>query len=194
MLDEPALISSLKNAESKGFKELMRAYGRMVYNTALSIVQYPPDAEDISQEVFITVFKNISSFKGESKLSTWLYRITTTKSLEHLRKRRRKKRFGFMQSLSELFGGGTSAFEPVEFVHPGLSLENKERAAILFAAINQLPEQQKVAFILFETEQLSYQDIAESMNISVSAVESLMFRARARLRKLLGAYYDSHER
>jgi RNA polymerase sigma-70 factor (ECF subfamily) len=161
---------------------------RMVYNTSLGIVQNTADAEDIAQEVFIQVINSIHEFKGDSKLSTWLYRITVTKSLDHLRAKKRKKRFAFVQSL---FGENNElTAEQSTFVHPGVQLENKERAAVLFKALARLPENQKAAFILHKTEGLSYQEVAETLNISVSSVESLMFRAKNNLQKYLSDYYQ----
>lgn len=159
----------------------------LVFNTSLGIVQNTADAEDIAQEVFIQVFHSIHDFKGDSKLSTWLYRIAVTKSLDHLRAKKRKKRFAFVQNL---FGEDNElTAEQATFVHPGVQLENKEKAAVLFKALARLPENQKAAFVLHKTEGLSYQEVAETLNISVSSVESLMFRAKNNLQKYLGDYY-----
>lgn len=161
----------------------------MVYNTAIGIVQSAEDAEDVAQEVFVQVYQSIHSFKGESKLSTWLYRITITKSLDHERKKKRKKRSGILRSL---FGG--DAEEPMEipdFHHPGVEFDNKERAAILFRAIAKLPENQRIAFTLNKIEGLSYQEISEVMENTVSSVESLLHRAKNNLKTHLEAYYKS---
>jgi RNA polymerase sigma factor (sigma-70 family) len=162
----------------------------LVYNTSLGILQNTADAEDVTQEVFIQVFHSVKEFKGDCKLSTWLYRITVTKSLDYLRAKKRKKRFGFMQSL---FGeeNNEPLVEQATFAHPGVQLENKERAAVLFKAINELPENQKIAFTLNKVEGLSYQEIAEAMQMSVSSIESLLFRAKGNLQKYLGGYYKN---
>lgn len=166
----------------------METHKGLVYNASLGILQNTTDAEDLTQEVFIQVFHSVKEFKGDCKFSTWLYRITVTKSLDFLRAKKRKKRFGFMQSL---FGEESNEplVEQVTFVHPGVQLENKERATILFKAINELPENQKIAFTLNKVEGLSYREIAEVMQISVSSIESLLFRARSNLQKYLGDYY-----
>jgi len=164
----------------------------MVYNTSLGILQDSADAEDIAQEVFIQVFHSVKDFKGDSKISTWLYRITVSKSLDHLRAKKRKKRFGFMQNL---FGSESNEplVEQASFVHPGVQLENKEKAAILFKALEKLPGNQKTAFILHKTEGLSYQEVAEVLNVSVPSVESLMVRAKSNLQKYLGDYYKNKD-
>ena len=101
-----------------------------MYNTALAIVQNPEDAEDVTQELFVQLYESIHSFKGESKLTTWLYRITVSKAMDHLRKKKRKKRFAFVQSL---FGANEElVHDPPDFTHPGVSLDNKEKAKELF--------------------------------------------------------------
>jgi len=182
-LNELELIQGLKNGDERAFKFLVDTYQDLVYNTAISIVQNAEDAEDVSQEVFIQVYRSIHSFKGESKLSTWLYRITTTRALDLLRSRKSKKRLGFLQ---RLFGDGNEPLiELPDFHHPGIALDKKEQAAQLLKAIAKLPENQKTAFTLHKMENLSYQEVSEVMGISVSAVESLMHRAKQNLRKIL---------
>lgn len=189
-MNELELIQQLRAGDELAFKALVTTYQDMVYNTALGIVQNSEDAEDVAQEVFIQVYRSIDQFKGDARLSTWIYRITTTKALDHIRSRRRKKRFAFITSL---FGPNDElVHEPVDFQHPGVALDRKEQAALLFKMIEQLPENQKVAFTLHKTEELSYQEIADVMKLSVSAVESLLFRARQNLRKLLEKHYQQN--
>ncbi|MFM7510212.1 MAG: RNA polymerase sigma factor [Bacteroidota bacterium] len=182
--EELVLIERLKQGDESAFRTLVEQYQDLVYNTALGIVQNQSDAEDVAQEVFIQVFRSIGSFKSEAKLSTWIYRITTTRSLDLLRAKKSKKRFGLLKRLWET--EEESTVENIsDFNHPGVSLERKEEAAQLMAAITQLPENQKVAFILHKLEGLSYLEIAEIMGNTLPAVESLMHRARLNLRKIL---------
>ena len=188
MNQSEALIDKLKQGDQSGFTSVMDIYQDMVYNTAISIVQNAEDADDITQEVFVQVYLSVNSFKGESKLSTWLYRITISKALDHEKKKKRKKRFGFVQSL---FGSqDNEQLHPVEFNHPGVQLEKKERAAELFKALKQLPDKQRIAFTLHKLEGQSHQEIAEIMNTSLYAVESLMGRAKTNLKKVLYNYYQ----
>lgn len=187
-MSETELIARLKNGDQAAFRSIVEAWQDMVYNTVLGVVQQPEEAEDVTQEVFIQVFESIGQFKGDSKLSTWLYRIAVTKSLDHLRKKKRKKRFAFLQSL---FGVNEEEVrQDPDFQHPGIALENKEKAAVLFKAIDKLPENQKAAFTLHKLEGLSYQEVAEVLETTVSSVESLMHRAKGNLRKLLEEYYQ----
>ncbi|MBK5272554.1 MAG: RNA polymerase sigma factor [Bacteroidia bacterium] len=182
-MDEIELIQSLRKGDEVAFKFLVDNYQDRVFNTAIGIVQNAEDAEDVAQEVFIQVFRSIQSFKAESKLSTWIYRITTTRALDHLRSRKSKKRFGILQ---RLFGDDNEAlFEVPDFNHPGVALDHKENAAHLFKAIDKLPENQRIAFILHKIEGLSYQEISEIMKTSVAAIESMMHRAKQNLRKIL---------
>lgn len=182
-MNEQELIQGLRAGDEAAFRYLVDTYRDRVYNTALGIVQNAEDAEDVSQEVFIQVYRSIGSFKGESKLSTWLYRIATTRSLDLLRSRKSKKRFGLLQ---RLFGDGNEpVMELPDFNHPGVTLDRKENAARLFKAINRLPENQKIAFTLHKLEDLSYQEVSQVMQTSLPAVESLMHRAKQNLKKML---------
>lgn len=189
-MDEYHHIHLLQQGDEHSFRKLVSDYASKVFNTSIGIIQNQHDAEDVTQEVFTEIFQSISKFKGESKLSTWIYRITVSKSLEFLRKKKRKKRFGFIQ---ELFADDSSLIVVPDFYHPGVQLENKERAKILFAAIQKLPENQKTAFVLSKIEDLSYAEIADVMKTSLSSVESLLFRAKQNLQKLLGKYYTENK-
>ena len=188
-MDERILVEQLKQGDETAFKTIVEKWQQLVYNTALGIVQNAEDAEDITQDVFVKVFDSINSFKGESLFSTWLYRITTSKALDHLRKKKTKKRFGFMQSI--LGQGQQEVIEIPDFNHPGIKLDNKEKAGFLFKAIKQLPENQKIAFTLHKVEGLSYKEISEVMNNTIPAVESLLHRAKSNLRKWLENNYEN---
>ena len=187
MLNEETLVQDLKQGNEAAFKHMVDTYQNMVFNTCLSIVKNEEDADDLAQEVFVQVFQSIKSFKGESKLSTWIYRIATTKSLDFERKKKRKKRFGFMRSI---FGDDSQVvIHPPDFHHPGVVLDKKENAGILFKAIDQLPENQRIAFLLNKVEGLSYQEVSEVLQTSVSSVESLLHRAKNNLKKILEKNY-----
>jgi RNA polymerase sigma factor (sigma-70 family) len=189
LTDETELIELLKQKDRAAFKTIVETWQGMVYNTALSILQSAEDAEDVTQEAFIQVFESVGSFKSECKFSTWVYRITVSKAMDHIRKKKRKKRFAFIQSL---YGKNDKpVIDPPDFFHPGVSMENKENAAVLFKAVEQLPPNQKSAFVLNKVEGLSYNEIGEVMKITESAVDALLHRAKANLKKILKEYYDS---
>ena len=192
-MGEEQLIKGLRVGDASAYKELVSLFSNKVFNTSVSILQNNEDAEDITQEVFIEVFKSIHNFKGEAKLSTWIYRITVIKAFEFLRKKKRKKRFAIVQSLFGLESVLPETDMP-HFYHPGVQLENKERSAILFKAIDRLAENQKTAFVLHKIEGLSYAEVAEVMKTTVPSIESLLFRAKQNLQKLLADYYNKNEK
>lgn len=192
-MGEEDLILQLRSGNETAFRNLVHLYGDQVFNTSLSLMQNTEDAEDISQEVFIEVFRSIKEFRGDAKLSTWIYRITVAKSLEMIRKRKQKKRFAFITSLFSEGSEIKKGMDLPHFDHPGVLLENKENAAVLFMAIDSLPENQRTAFILHKVEGISYAEIAGIMKLSLSSVESLMFRARQNLQKVLKGFYEKNK-
>ncbi|MCL6268243.1 RNA polymerase sigma factor [Flagellimonas myxillae] len=191
LLEDKQFLNDLKEQKQSAYSRLLDEFQAKVYNTCLSFVPNREDAEDIAQEVFVEVYNSIHKFKGNSKLSTWIYRISVNKSLEFIRKKSTKKRFGFMQSIT---GNATPMDKTSYFTvfdHPGVQLENKERNEILFKAINQLPEAQRIVFTLSKIDGMSYKEISGITEKSVSSIESLLFRARKNLQKILEVYYKN---
>lgn len=187
-LNEIELISRLKAGDAIAFKVLVETRQSLVFNTVIGFLQNAEDAEDVTQDVFVKIFESISQFKGESALSTWVYRVAVTTALEFLRRKKRKKRFGF---LSPILGENNEpTLELPDFNHPGVTLDNREKSAMLFKAIRELPENQQTAFVLNKVEGLSYQEVAEVMKTSLSAVESLLHRAKTNLKELLKNFYN----
>lgn len=175
----------------EAFPDFIKLHQRRVYNVVLGMLQNQQDAEEITQDVFIEVYKKAGTFKGESAVGTWLYRIAVNKSIDHIRSKRSKKRFAV---ITGLFSPHSDEMinEPGYFVHPGVMSENKEKSKYLFAAVKSLPENQQTAFVLSEMEQLSYKEISEVMDTTVSAVESLLVRAKQNLRKSLAFFYKEN--
>ena len=170
------------------FADIVNTRQSMVYNTALGIVQNEGDAEDVAQEVFVKVYQNLAQFRGEAELSTWIYRITVTTSLDHEKQKKRAKRGGL---LKRVFGDEAAAQIP-DFDHPGVALEKKEDAKVLFHAMKKLPDNQRAAFILNKMEGLSNREVADVLQISLQAAESLQMRAKSNLRSILKHYYEKH--
>ena len=191
-MEEQNFIKLLKEGKQSAFNRLLDDYQQKVFSTCISFVPNKEDAEDIAQEVFLEIFKSISRFKGDSKLSTWIYRIATNKCLEFIRKKNTKKRFAFMQSIlgNEIALDKTTYF--TEFNHPGIVLENKEKSAIIFKAINSLSENQRAIFTLAKIDGKSYQEIKEITGKSLSSVESIMFRAKKSLKEKLEIFYKNN--
>lgn len=186
-----SLVQDLKAGKPNAYQELVRDYQSRVFNTCLGFVYNSQDAEDLTQEVFVEVYKSIKKFQGKSKLSTWIYRISVTKSLELIRMRGRKKRSGQMFSLTDLNEKGFD-LKGCQGDHPGVQMENKDRSQALLQALSKLPENQRVAFTLNKVDGSSYQEVAKIMGTSLGSVESLIFRARKNLQKQLAYFYKTH--
>ncbi len=177
-------MTAVAAGDRNAFRQLYGLYADKVYNTALSYAQNEADAEEITQDVFTSIFRYAANFKGDSAVGTWIYRITVNTSLNHLK---RKKRFSFLKF------GDIDAGRP-DFEHPGVLMENKENAKILFKVIDALPENQKTAFILSYVEDLPRQEVADIMALSLKAVESLLQRAKANLRRRLDHHYPGRRK
>lgn len=187
-LNDTQLIEALLQGERQAVQQFIDTYKSRVYNTVLGLVQSAEDAEELAQDVFLKALNTLSSFEGKAQISTWLYRIAINTSLDHIKKKQRKKRFAFLVTINN--DDNSAVPQLPHFVHPEWQLENKELGQSLFKAINQLAEKQKTALILNKVEGLSYEQTAQVMDTTVSSVESLLFRARQNLKKILNNYIE----
>lgn len=179
-------IEAFIRGEPEAFREIVETSQDMVYNTALGIVKDVSQAEDIAQDVFMKLYEHAGQFRGDAKLTTWLYRVTINTSLDYYRKKKGKGRLAY---LKDLF---SHRVQPtVVFDHPGVKLENKDHARALFGALDKIPVNQQVVFVLFHLEGKSYKEIAIITGRSAEAVESLMARAKGNLQKILRNYFDN---
>lgn len=173
------------------FKNIYAKYAVFVYNIALNYLQNTEDAEEITQDVFIQVNDSIKKFENNSTLKTWIYRITINKCLDFIKFKNSQKRWF-------IYGKKSSNEKEIlnysNFDHPGITIENQENAAILFEMINQLTDNQKSAFLLSKVEELSNSEIAMIMELSISSVESLIFRAKANLKEKLSNKFENYRK
>ncbi len=178
---DPILLPDFRQ-DPAAFRAFYERYKTRVFNTVLSYVQSRPEAEELTQDVFVEIHQSAHRFVGNSSVATWVYRIAVNKALDFLRYQKRQKRFAVLQ---RLFSGetGEPAYDPPDFEHPGVLLERRDEARRLFGAIRCLPESQQTAFILSYVEELPQAEVAEVMGLSRKAVESLLQRAKANLRK-----------
>jgi len=186
-MEESSEVQQVLAGDQTAFRAIVERYQDRVYSTCMHMLHDREDAEDVAQEVFVEVYSSLRSFRGEAKLSTWIYRIAVTKSLDLIRRRKRKKRFAHVQSIF-----APEADEPAadaHTAHPDARLEEEERGRILLRHIDRLPENQKAALLMFTADGLSYQEISDVLRTTVPAVESLIFRARSTLKKRLYAFY-----
>jgi RNA polymerase sigma-70 factor (ECF subfamily) len=188
-MDEAQLIKGIQEGDRKSFQILVETHQRMVVNTCLAIVHNKADAEDLAQDVFLEIFRTAENFRGDSKISTWLYRIATNRALNLIRNNKRKR---FFQSIEDTFTGGRNRASEISENHgdqPDRNITDQQRSDMLHQAIDRLPEKQRIAFTLNKYEELSYQQIAEVMEISLASVESLIHRAKKNLQEQLLACY-----
>ena len=171
-------IDKLRNGEANEFKKLTLMLSVKVLNLAYHLTGNKEDAEDITQDVFIAVFKGLPNFKGASEISTWIYSITVNKCKEKTRRDLRKKRKGINVPLEKVDFFLSSQNTDAELIQH--EEETRMRNILL-----RIPEKQRIAFTMFTMEEFSYLEIAQAMNLSLSAVESLLFRARVNLKKII---------
>ena len=188
-MPDTEIIEQLKQGNENAFRRLVENYQKLVVNTCYGMVRNREDAEDIAQDVFVEVYRNVDSFRADAKLSTWLYRIAVNRSLNHIRDNKKHKWFQSVESEVEAKNRQLLQLESSKVDQPEYDLENKQRAIILYEAINTLPDNQRTAFTLSKYEELSYQEISEVMEMTVSSVESLLFRAKKNLQKKLHKCY-----
>lgn len=177
-------IEELKNGSQAEFEQLLNEFSDMVINTCYGFLNSREDAEDVAQEVFVEVFRSISRFRQEARLSTWITRIAVNKSIDALRRQKRKKRLVDLSSLFLARGGTVSETDPAE------PLALNERREILYQALGKLPDKQRTALVLCKIEMLSNKEAAEILRTSVPALEALLHRGRAGLERNLRQYYE----
>lgn len=184
-MNDQELVEGLKVNNQAAFRKLIEKYQQQVVSTCYYFLHNHDEAQDIGQEVFIEVFQSIHKFRQESSLSTWLYRVATNKSLNQIRKNKYKN---LMVNVENLFRAApdTAQLQNEDFTK---SLERErefdERTKRLHTAIEQLPSNQKTAFTLNKYNSMSYKEIADVMEISLSSVESLIHRAKINLQNKL---------
>lgn len=187
-MNEQELIQQLRQGNEPAFRWLVETYRNRVYSTVLNILQDDKEAEDTTQDTFIQVFKSVNSFKEKAALSTWIYSIAVRKALDKIR--RRKTRQKLQQLLPWWMPAEINSYNE-SFHHPGILAENKEKAAVLFKAIQSLPEKQQLAFTLIKVQGMNYEDACSILQQNVKAVESLVSRAKVNLQKQLEGYYKT---
>jgi RNA polymerase sigma factor (sigma-70 family) len=187
-LNEQELIHQLKQGHEPAFRCLVETYRNRVFYSVMTILQDTAEAEDAAQETFVQVYQSIQSFKEESALFTWISRIAVRKALLKIRRKKTRQR---LHKILPWWMPEEKKSGDTDFHHPGVALENKEKAAILFKAIAGLPEKQQLAFTLIKIQGMNYEEVCGIMQLGTKAVESLMSRAKANLQKNLIDYYNT---
>jgi RNA polymerase sigma-70 factor (ECF subfamily) len=182
---EAALIARCASGDEVACAELVAAHQRMVYGLAFNLLGNRDDALDLSQDVFLRVFRTLSRFRGQSALRTWIYRIVVNQARNRQRWWRRRHRAEQVSLDDYLRNFGD--LEARQDILPDRLLASKETAAKIWQAMDQLPFDQRTALILREVDGLRYDEIAYTLDVAVGTVKSRLTRARQALRaELLG--------
>ncbi len=182
--EEKALIARCKRGDLDAFNELIKKYEKPVYNFAYRLTGRYDDAQDVAQDAFVRVYNAIGSFRGDASFSTWMFRITTNVFLDE----RKKSKAHPTSSLDEYITTEESSMaRQIEDPSPTPEAltEGMERSQILEQAIQSLPDYQRAMVILYHTEQKSYEEIAEIMDLPIGTVKSRLNRARLALKEKL---------
>jgi len=176
-MDEQTLLNKLKDGDRASFKELFDKYQRYIFNICYRFTGNTDEAEDVTQNVFIKIFRSIRKFRGDSSLRSWIYRIAVNACLNH----QRRKKLNYYISLDFLMSDKSYEQPSDDRNNPDAQIERAEEEKIVQKAVQSLPSRQKTAIILQRYEELTYREIAEVMQTTVPAVESLVHRARENL-------------
>lgn len=190
--NEADLIARIRGGETQLFHELIRPYERLVYVTIFAILKNETEAEDAAQEVMIAAFRNLETFRGEAKFSTWLVTI----AMNEARKRLRKLKSAAEQSLDESPEEDSGDYTPAVLTDwrevPLEALEKQELRQKLREAIAVLPDKYREVFVLRDIEELNQEETAAALGINVNLVKVRLHRARMMLQKQLVPYLKSH--
>lgn len=184
------LMMRVKSGDKRAFKSIVETYQRRVINVAYRFLGNREDAEEVAQETFLRLYLSAKSYQPKAELFTYLYTIATRLALNRLRKRKRLRWFSLDQLQEDTADGPGREFPSDPADQPDLSSEQTEREAMVRRALDTLPAAQKTAVVLSRYEGLSYKQIAEVMETSVSAVESKLHRAKQTLKKKLSDYFE----
>nr|WP_243141119.1 sigma-70 family RNA polymerase sigma factor [Alkaliphilus pronyensis] len=182
--EEISLIEESKQGDIESFERLIEPYQKKAFNIAYRMLGNLEDANDVTQEALIKIYRSINKFKGNSRFSTWLYSIVTNSCIDYIRKNRRGKVI-YLDKDYETEEGNYQLEIPDNNNSPEILLERKETQYIIHDAINQLTYEHKEVIILRDIEGFSYQEISEILKCSEGTVKSRISRARSSLRILI---------
>lgn len=179
---ELQIIKKVQRGDADAFGELVTKHQKFVYNLALKMLGSPEDAEDAAQEAFIKAYRSIGSFRGESKFSVWLYKLTNNVCLDMLRKRRENT---VSLSAADEDGGDTEIEIADERYSPDEVYEKKEMHEAIQKGLDALGEEFRSVLVLREVSGMSYDEIAKALGLDPGTVKSRIFRARKKLCAIL---------
>ncbi len=186
------LVERLKTGDREAFGALLRRYQGKVYRLAMNMTRSPQDAEEVTQDVFLAVYRKIGDFDGRAAFSTWLYRVASNAALMKLRGRRSEPHLSIEEEGPAFAPDGHFARPVADWSElPEDRLLSAERRRVLEQAIDALPPDYKAVVVLRDVEGLSNSEVAEILGATVLAVKSRLHRARLALRERLAAYFEA---
>lgn len=188
LFDEAPLLARAREGDVKAFSDLVSKYERKIYRLAKHITQHDEDAEDVLQETFLKAYEHFGEFQGNSKFYTWIVRIAVNESLMKLRKRKSDRTVSMDESIDT--GEETVVREiAVWEENPEQRYSREEVRQILDEAIGSLKPSFRTVFLLRDVEELSTEETAETLGLSIPAVKSRLLRARLQLREKLTRFF-----
>lgn len=190
-LSDDALITKFRKGCAFSYEELISRYETKVHNLAMRLTRNSEDAEEVLQDVFLTVYRKIDGFEGKAKFSSWLYRITVNAAFMKLRKRKQDQSVSLDDMLPHLQNKAITQKTAYGAAGDSLALNNEVREA-LEGAIHRLPDEYRAVFVLRDIDGLSNKEVGEILNLSIPAVKSRLHRSRLMLRKKLRRFYEDY--
>ena len=185
-IDENILIDSIKNGDTNAYAKLVDRYKDLVYTLAIRMLKNREEAEEIAQDTFIKVFKSLDKFKGDSKFSTWIYRVAYNTCLDAIKKNKKHQNDVAIDEYT---------FNKLDTIDNALeNIIKEERSVLIKNCINKLPEESSVILTLFYFEELSLEEISKVINIEANTVKVKLFRARKKLAVILEEYLQPQNR
>lgn len=194
--EEALLVERCRRGDRQAFRTLVDRYQRKVYSLALSFVRDPDEARDVSQEAFLKVFRHLNTFQGTASFYTWVYRITVNLCIDRLRRAGRGGQVLFDEEYSHAeVGSPADSLSPRRLgFDPARAFQDKELRQRLLGALGQLSEPHRVVLLLREVDGLSYQEMAEVLEVAEGTIMSRLFHARKKMQDLLRSYVEGKER
>lgn len=182
-IEEQEIVDQFLGGDIQVFEVIVNDFKDRVMNICFSYTNDLNDAEDVSQEVFIEVYKSLRQYKKQSSLATWIFRIASNKSIDFIRKRKRLKRGNSLTSYLE-------DYKNIDWINQGQQnpadeLIQEQRKQLLYFGLSKLPTRQKEAFVLTQIEGFDHKSAAEILQTSVKSIESLVVRGKKKLRSML---------
>ncbi|WP_178987801.1 RNA polymerase sigma factor [Winogradskyella schleiferi] len=184
--DDHILINAIKNGDTNAYAQLVDLYKDLVYTLALRMLKHREEAEEVAQDAFVKVFKSLDNFKGDSKFSTWIYKVTYNTCLDRIKK---NKKYLNNVAIDEF------TFNKLDVIDNALeNMIMNEKQALIRNCVAELPEETSALLTLFYFEDLSLDEISQITNIEANTLKVKLFRARKKLAVILEQYLQPESR